>query len=143
MTKTAPKTEQKAKKPSTPRNIVARLPEALRTAPVMRKSAIKPHGATKYQREMMLLFMPELTKMFFAQLHAGMLKGDQWSKNTWAEMANYVQRAKGNVNIFNTNLQATKSDGPALRYSMDQIVRELAAQSEDGAIDTTAVTVRE
>lgn len=104
----------------------------------MRRSAVKPHGATKYQREMMLLFMPELTKMFFAQLHAGMLKGDQWSKNTWAEMANYVQRSKGNVNIFNSNIQATKQDS-GVRYSMDQIVRELATQAEGKLIEATVV----
>ncbi len=121
------------------KTIVEKLPHQLRDNPIMRKSAVRATSVSKYQREMMLLFMPELTKMFFAQLHAGMLKGDAWAKNTWAEMANYVQRGKGNVNIFNTNLQAVKNDNAAPRYSMDQIVRELTAQAEEKLIDTTPV----
>lgn len=116
-------------------NLIAKLPDNIRDAPVMRKQSVRPSGITKYQKEMFLLFMPEISRWFFTQLRAGVAKGDKTLTAMWAEMTGHILRNKG-ININQIMSQQNRLDGNAApRYSMDQIVRELQAQSELKTID--------
>lgn len=121
------------------KSLLEKLPDAIRDAPVMRRQSVRPTGITKYQKEMFLLFMPEISRWFFTRLLDGVAKGNKADQAMWAEMTGHIQRNKG-INI-NQILQQNKLEANAApRWSMDQIVRELQVSKERRVIEVTGVS---
>ena len=128
---------EKKRKRAPQKSLVEKLPENIREAAVMRRQSVRPAGMTKYQKQMFLLFMPEISRWFFARLLEGVAKGNKADKEMWAEMSGHIQRNRG-ININQVLNQQNKVDaGSGPRFSMDQIVRELQAAKEQRVIDVT------
>jgi hypothetical protein len=118
------------------KSLIEKLPERIRESAVMRRQSIRPSSMTKYQQQMLLLFMPEISRWFFARLMDGVKRGNKTDQALWAEMAGHIQRKNG-ININQQILSQQNVNATAPRYSMDQIVRELQEQTEMKTIDTT------
>ena len=127
--------EKKKRRRAPRKTLLERLPDNIREAAVMRRQSVRPKGATKYLRDMLLLFMPEINRLVYSSIRDGAARGIKSDKELWLELTSQIKRG-GGINVNQILSQQNRVES-APRFSMDQIVRELQAQTEMKTIDVT------